>query len=429
MTKKIDNIINHVLQEIKPNPSEIKDIKKRVDDFTKKINDNIKKQKINAVVFIGGSFAKGTLIKKQKYDIDIFIRFDKDYKKEDISRITENILNNIKKPERVKGSREYFRVYKKDNLFFEIVPVIKVNKPEEAENTTDLSYFHVRYIKNKIKDKNIKDQIMIAKAFCQYNKCYGAESHIKGFSGYALELLVYYYGNFEKFLKGILKTKEQKIIDIQNLHKTKRNILMDLNESKLLSPIILIDPTYKQRNSLAALSNETLKDFQEIARDFLENPSLDYFKKRKIDFSNIKEKTKKSKKDFIFLEAETKKQEGAIAGSKLLKFYSLLNKEIEKEFVIKSKGFEYNEDKKASFYFVVKPLKEKVIEGPYLQDKENLKRFKEKHKKVFEKNKKVYAKEETEKDVQNFIKNWKKKNSELIKDMSVSSLRIKDKIQ
>ena len=37
---------------------------------------------------------------------------------------------------------------------------------------------------------------------------------------------------------------------------------MNLNASKLNSPIILIDPTYKQRNTLAALSNETFENFK-----------------------------------------------------------------------------------------------------------------------------------------------------------------------
>ena len=47
---------------------------------------------------------------------------------------------------------------------------------------------------------------------------------------------------------------------------------MDLNSSKLNSPIIPIDPTYKQRNVLAALSKETFEMFQKSCKEFLENP-------------------------------------------------------------------------------------------------------------------------------------------------------------
>ena len=57
----------------------------------------------------------------------------------------------------------------------------------------------------KMKDKDVLLGIRIAKAFCHANNSYGAESYINGFSGYALELLVYYYGSFLKFIKGIIQ--------------------------------------------------------------------------------------------------------------------------------------------------------------------------------------------------------------------------------
>ncbi|MBD3252791.1 hypothetical protein GF386_03610, partial [Candidatus Pacearchaeota archaeon] len=53
---------------------------------------------------------------------------------------------------------------------------------------TDLSYFHVNHILKKIKkNKNLSDEIRLAKKFAYSQNCYGAESYIHGFSGYALE--------------------------------------------------------------------------------------------------------------------------------------------------------------------------------------------------------------------------------------------------
>jgi tRNA nucleotidyltransferase (CCA-adding enzyme) len=93
--------------------------------------------------------------------------------------------------------------------------VKKISKPKEAENITDLSYSHVNYIKKRIKNKKILDEIRIAKAFCYATNTYGAESYIGGFSGYAIELLVYHYGSFLKFIKAISKLDGKKeIIDI-----------------------------------------------------------------------------------------------------------------------------------------------------------------------------------------------------------------------
>ena len=48
-----------------------------VPDFLKK---RLKILNIDAEVFVGGSYAKNTMIKKDSYDIDIFLRFSKDHK-------------------------------------------------------------------------------------------------------------------------------------------------------------------------------------------------------------------------------------------------------------------------------------------------------------------------------------------------------------
>ena len=53
----------------------------------------IKKEKIACEVFIGGSFARGTLIKQRGYDVDIFVRFDWQYEK--LSEDLERIINNL----------------------------------------------------------------------------------------------------------------------------------------------------------------------------------------------------------------------------------------------------------------------------------------------------------------------------------------------
>ena len=426
MTKKIEKVLNDVIEEIKPSSEERKDIEKRTKKFIDELKKEIKNQKIDAVPFIGGSFAKGTLIKKKKYDVDIFIRFSNKYNDSEISLRTKKILEKIRKHQNVHGSREYYRVIEKDNLFFEVVPVIKINKPEEARNTTDLSYFHVKYLNKKLKTEKIRDEIRIAKSFCNYNKCYGAESYIKGFSGYALELLIYYYGSFEKFIREIIKIKEKEIIDIEKHHKTKRKVMMNLNTSKLNSPIILIDPTFKQRNALAALSEKTFHRFQEICENFIKNPNKDYFKTKKTDIEKIKNKAKKSKKEFILIEAKTEKPEGDVAGGKLLKFYSILSREINKFFEIQEKGFNYNEKKSARYYFLVKPNKKIIKEGPFKDDKKNMQRFIKKHKNIFEKGKKIYAKEQINFNLKDFVQEWKKNNKRTMKDMDINTMKVID---
>lgn len=423
--EKINSILKEVMEKIKPPEEDLKFIDSAMKDFLGDLKKRIKKNKIKAEIFVGGSFAKGTVILKDYYDADIFIRFDNQHKDKSLSGLTQKILHGIKGVEKIHGSRDYFRVRKGKNFVIEIIPVKKISNPKEAENITDLSYSHVDYIKKKIKNKKILDEIRIAKTFCYATNTYGAESYIGGFSGYALELLVYHYGSFLKFIKAIAKLGSNKeIIDIEKHYKRRGDVLLDVNASKLTSPIILIDPTYPQRNALAALSYETFEGFKEKCKEFLKKPSIKKFEIAKKDIGKIKEQAKKNKKEFVLIGLDTHKQEGDIAGSKLLKFFRHIGNEISRYFKIMHNGFEYDGKKSATAYFVAESKKEIISPGPFIEDKKSLEAFKKMHKHVFEKNKKVYARDKIDFTLKKFVSGWKNKYSNRLKEMSVSDLRI-----
>src|SRR3989339_6977 len=221
MTKKINQILNQVLIQVEPSKEDLKLIDTSLKDFLKKFNQNLKKLKIKAEVFIGGSFAKKTVIKKDSYDVDVFVRFDKKYDDKDLSGLTAKALKGFKNLLKVHGSRDYYRVIINSELY--------------------------------------------------------------------IELIVYYYKGFINFLKAMTKVKKDKlVIDIEKYYKNKSVVLMDINSSKLNSPIILVDPTYKQRNTLAALSQETFNKFQTECSGFLKNPSIKSFEVQKTDLEKIK---------------------------------------------------------------------------------------------------------------------------------------------
>ena len=427
MKKNTNSVLKEALERVKPNEEELRIINSLIKEFIKLLEKGKKSLKISAEIFVGGSSAKGTIIKKEHYDIDVFIRFDKKYfgndKKGNVSDLTEKMLKNIKNKQRIHGSRDYFRIKASKNLFFEIVPVKKIKNQKEAENITDLSYFHVNYVKRKLKVKFL-DEVRLAKAFCHAAGCYGAESYIKGFSGYALELLIYHYGSFLKFIAAMSKVnaREKLVIDTEKQYKNKNIVLMDVNAAKLKSPVVLIDPTHKQRNVLAALSEETFKKFQKACTDFLKNPSIKSFENKGVDFETLKENAKKKKNEFVLLEAMTDRQEGDIAGSKLLKFYNHLAGEIIRHYEIKGRAFEYDNKKTAKFAFSVKRKKDVLRIGPRINDEKNVKRFKARHKKTFIKNGRVYAKESISFSLRRFLKNWIKKNRAKLKEMYIVNL-------
>ncbi len=425
---KIKKILEEVLTKVNPSKEELNYINKFLKNFIAELEKKLKSTKINAEVFVGGSFAKKTLIKKDEYDIDIFVRFDEKYKGKNISELTEKAIKKMKgtgKISVIHGSRDYFRI-NEPSFFVEVVPVMKVKNPKNAENITDLSYFHVNYIRNKLKTEKMLEDVRLAKAFCHANKCYGAESYINGFSGYAIELLICYYGSFMNFIKAVSKIKEKEIIDIEKIYKNKYEISMNLNSAKMSSPIVIIDPTYKERNALAALSKNTLEKFQKVCKKFLENPSEKFFEDEKVNLDKIKEGAKKNKMEFVLLKAKTNKQEGDVAGSKLIKFYRHLGDEIEKSYKIGQNGFEYNGKKESRSFFVVKNIGEVLISGPKTDDNKNVISFKKKHKNTFSKNGHIYAKEKVNKSAKEFLKNWKLKNKEKIKEMGITDLEIGD---
>ncbi|MFA4953008.1 MAG: hypothetical protein WC584_02190 [Candidatus Pacearchaeota archaeon] len=475
MASSINSILKKVILNVKPSKEEFAEMNKLINNFVDRVEKRIEELKIDTEIFVGGSFAKKTVIKKTMghrtlkgavckapcflddpklktvkltphskecgfqfmdikkdhydsentetqglSDVDIFLRFDKKYQ-DTISELTKKILSNMENVSLIHGSRDYFKIKIRDDFFVELIPVIKVGKPEESLNVTDLSYSHVKYINKKIKSEKIKEEIMITKAFCYANHCYGAESYINGFSGYAIELLIFYYGSFLKFIKAMNKSKkmEKIIIDIEKQFKNKNQVMMNLNSSKLQSPIILIDPTHKNRNALAALNEETFERFKKSAKDFLDNPSLEAFEEKKTDLEKIKKNSDKKSFEFILLEATTDKQEGDIAGSKLLKFYNHFSEEIEKFFKIKDKGFNYNGKTSARYYFVVKSKEEIEISGPSIKDKKNVEAFEKKHRGYFTKNGKIYSKEIVDFSLKEFFKKWVEKNSKKIKEMSM----------
>lgn len=427
MTRKIDNILKKVLDGISVSEKEYKEMSSLLNKFIKKLKEEITKEKISAQVFVGGSFAKKTLFKKEKYDADLFIRFDKKYKNEEISEMLKKILENLSAKEKVHlihGSRDYFKIFLTDSFYAEIVPVRKISSVKEFRNTTDLSYFHVKYLSKKIKDKKTLEQIRLAKSFINFSKCYGAESYISGFSGYSIELLILHYKTFENFLKSIVKIKEQEIIDIEKHYKNKNEIRWSLNSSKLQSPIILIDPTHKQRNALAALSKETFEKFKKTVQAFLKNPSEKFFKQKEIDLEKIKKNAIKNKREFKIIRIETEKQEGDIAGSKLLKFYKSFLNEFSKFYSIYESGFNYSQKDYATFYIVLKKKKEIIFNGPPIENKLALNEFKKAHKKIEIKGKKSFARREFNLNFDNFFRDWKKKESKKIKEMYITRIKI-----
>lgn len=341
--------------DIIPSKQDESKFKNLVDEFLTQLKVK------DAKPVLGGSGAKGTWL-KNIHDIDIYIRFDyqkyKD-KSNEISRVLEKSLKKFKFT-KLHGSRDYFQINYKNHIF-ELVPILDIKKPEQAKNITDISILHVNYIK---KHKNLVNDMRMAKAFAKACECYGAESYIKGFSGYVLESLIINYGSFKNLIKNAAKWKELEIIG-------NKKVAEELSYSKKQSPLILIDPVQPDRNAAAALSMEKFERFKKFAKSYLKNPSDKFFIRSKPIIP----------KEAIILEVTPLKGKEDIVGSKLLKSFEYLKlRLIQEEFKIKTSNWDW-EDSKAYFWFIISenPSEYKKHYGPPLDLKEHVSIFKKKY--------------------------------------------------
>lgn len=376
----------NLISNIKPSKEE----RKFIDEVTSEVIKKLKKIKIIKPL-IGGSISKDTWLKGTN-EVDIYAKFD--YKKfkdknENISEFLYNELVKLFKVVRVHGSRDYFHV-KYKGLTLEIVPILEVKKPEDALNVTDLSPMHINFVR---KFPKLKDDIRLLKVFCKANYLYGAESYVAGFSGYAIEVLVIYYKSFRNVLKNATKWKKKTVIDF---NKKLKNPLIELNPSKVVSPLIVIDPVDNNRNITSSLSLNSFNKFSELSRKYLEKPSEKFFVENK-----------EIPKNAIVLTIEPLDGKKDIIGDKLVKVINFIKNElIKNEFEIKKNGWFW--ENKATFWFEVKNEKISPIylrKGPPENMTSNVKDFLKKHKKVFVKNKIYYAEDKREfTHVKDFLK-------------------------
>jgi len=349
-----------ILDKIKPSKEETNQIKKLSNEIISKIK--IK----DAKVILGGSGAKDTWL-KETHDVDLYARFNyQKYKdSKNISKILKTSLEKKFKIKKLHGSRDYFQI-KKNNITFEIIPILEIKKASQAKNITDISPLHAIYVKKHKKS----DEIRLTKAFTKANNIYGAETHIRGLSGYAIEILTIYYKTFKNFMKAASKWKKRTILDPE---KHLKNPLKELNKSKLNSPLILIDPVDKTRNVTAVLSQEKYDQFINLCKQFTKNPSDKFFIK----------KEEKIPKGSIILKFPVKGKSDIIGGKYYGHFNKLKKQLMLYDFKIDKSGFIL--DNEAILYFKLKsntlPSKIKV-RGPPVKNTKHFTRFKKKHKKV-----------------------------------------------
>jgi len=406
----MQKVIKEIIQDIQPSAKDVREVNALVKQFLTKLQKNLK----DAKAILGGSGAKSTWLKGQ-HDADIFVQYPLSKYRDKSDQLSEFLEKSLKKSfpkyTRLYGSRDYFQI-PLDGFIFEVIPILKITKPEQAMNITDVSPLHAQWVR---KYKKYSQDIRLAKSFAKAQKVYGAESHIRGFSGYVLEILTIHYGGFVKLLQKAVNWKYGDVVDREKHHK---NVWLEVNKSKLESALIVIDPVQPGRNAAAALGAEQFKIFQQAAKKFLKKPSVEYFKLKPFVAADIIKKAKG--KTVIIIQAKPKKGKRDVAGSKLYKAYSIIETYLE-DFGISSSGWDWNENSDATFWYILKmPELPKEFEwtGPPIVAKNHVQAFKKKYKKTHVRAGKLYA----------IVKRKKTKPEQLV-DVAFQNVSVKDRVK
>jgi len=388
-----------ILEEIKP----AEDEKKRVNQIIQSVLNRIK---IDDLKFeLGGSYAKDTFL-KGSHDIDIFVKFPcEKYKDKNLSEVLDEKLRL--KHKKVHGSRDYFQLEKK-GYTFEFIPVLDIKDSSKAKNITDVSPLHTHWVKNHLRNP---DEVRLIKKFCRAQEVYGAESYIKGFSGYVLEILTVYYHNFYNLMKNVSKWKLPVCIDVEKHYRSKEEAFKMINKSKRENELLIIDPVQKDRNAAAAISKERINILINACKEYLHNPSDDFFAEKKININDLI--TESGNDNLLLCKIKTLKGKKDVIGNKVLRVYDYLSRRLgEYDFNIIKSGWYFNKD--SLLYYIVKDenLSENVMHyGPPLNHKAHVEEFKKKYFNYKIKQGKTYVELDREiKNLKDFIKKFKRDN-------------------
>lgn len=386
-----------IIDTISPTTEEKHRLQNTKDLICNQLREEASRKKFLIEVVPGGSTAKDTFLRGD-YDLDIFIRFKQP--SQNISEALELLILSVGKIlgipiEKVHGSRDYFTCTY-EGFHFEFVPVKYIESSQDVENITDMSPLHVSWFMKKAPFR-LHSDIRLAKQFCKSARVYGAESYINGFSGHVVDILVLYYGGFEQLLE-VAATQWEHLPIFIDIEKHNPDALQNLSSAKLQSPLVVIDPIDPNRNAAAALSLQCFKKFIKRAREFIAQPTKEFFVIEKFSKYSLEYQLTDTTYATLlcFSPLQTSKD---IAGTKILKIVEYCKRElIEMGFTITAFDFFFTHENETAYAFFILPKtnisQTYTRQGPPSQAKQGVASFREKHSDAYEKNNFWYVDEQ-----------------------------------
>jgi tRNA nucleotidyltransferase (CCA-adding enzyme) len=320
--------------------------KKKLDIISTKIinslSDLTSKKKLSIEFKFSGSYAKGTWVKGES-DIDILAIFQKEA---DIKNLNLIIPKGFVA---AFGTRKYFRGYF-GGAEIEIVPIVKFSDIKKVKNSIDLSILHADYINSSLSEEQ-KNDVIILKVLCKANGCYGSETYMHGFSGYALEVMINKFGSLAHLIDEV-ETWKEKVVLGEKIGITDY-------------PIYLPDPTNASRNICASVSLDHLSKFIFALKQLKISPSISLFLRKSIKGAVMAQKKRRNTMLFTFTTPIKEPKDMFL--SKYVKNANKLLDELRKEDIeVYSIDFDYSKNNAVMFMQVANTPKTKTraVYGP-----------------------------------------------------------------
>lgn len=133
---------------------------------------------------------------------------------------------------------------------------------------------------------------------------------------------------------------------------------------------------------------EKFLEFKRLAKEYLQKPSQEFFKKKTKDLNSLKKEAELHHANLVFMTLVPLEGKIDVVGSQMVKAYEFLKEKLI-PFSIKKSGWEWELSEEAIFYYLA--LKKELPKfelrfGPPVQLKEHVKAFRKKYKDAYEEN-------------------------------------------
>ena len=250
-----------VLGEIVPSQEESLYLDGVAGRLLKTVRDYYSKKGLDVDVRLAGSYAKGTYLNDQ--DFDLFMLFPESMSRKDMERIGLQAGKDIIGGELVYSEHPY-TTGSFEGVETDMVPCYHLESTDHIKTAVDRTPFHTEYINSHL-DADQKDQVRLLKRFMKGIGAYGAEQDSRGFSGYMCEVLVVKFGTFRKVLESAAGWKHGE------------TIVVEQEGPRMESALVVYDPVDRNRNAASAVHADTLDLFIAASRAYLEDPDEKFF--------------------------------------------------------------------------------------------------------------------------------------------------------